>query len=361
MMHNGLRWCSAIGGVLVSLCTPLLGCYDYTVIHPTTEPDGLYWELRTDHRAVLLSKTPPYNTLQLTATPYNLNGDPLALDTLRVSPVVWESSDTTAVKVSQTGVISAEKVTTRVNVYATMAVGKLTRRDTIWVGVTATAPSALDSLVVFDPTATNIVAAGGTLALAARARLENGALVTGVPVSYRVSNRWLADFKGSLGVLSGIVPLDSVYVSATTTVYGVTRRDSLRIYTGYPQRFFVTVFALDAVVSKARKVEYVPRFIDQGSAPGSMLVWHNASGFPPKNAVGYPPGGMLVDIIFDRPEFAEAPMGEPPFNQSGNILQLPYDTTGSSRVALRKFTQPGEHWYTVEPLGVRGKVTIGER
>ncbi len=362
MTHNRLRWRSLVVGVCVSLCTPLLGCYDYTVIRPTTEPEALYWELKANHRAVLLSKTEPYNTLQLTAIPVNLNGEPLALDSLQASPVMWESSDTTTVKVTQAGVISAEKVTTRVNVYATMTVGELTRKDTIWVGVTATAPSTLDSLVLYVPTAKNVVAAGGALTLATRARLANGSLVSGVPVSYRVSNRWLADFKGSLGVLSGLVPDDSIYAYATTTVYGVTLRDSVFLYTGLPLRILVKAMFIEAQVSNSRELTYFVRVAAPPSGPGSSFQWTNFSGLPPKNATGFPAGGINVDIIFDHPEFAEAylPLSPSPlFNQAGNILQLPFE--GVAVAAIRKFTRPGEYWFTVEPLGVRGKITIGER
>jgi hypothetical protein len=339
-------------------------CSDYRLVEPPKDRDAVYWELKADHRAVLLSMLSPYDTLQLTATPWNVNGDELSLDTLHESArVIWESADTSAVRVSQTGVLTAKKIATRVNVYATLSVGDITRRDTIWVGVTSTTPSSLDSLVLYVPTGANTVPASGTLELAVRARLVNGQLLTGVPVSYRASHRWLADFKGSNGLLYGLIPDDSVYAYATTTVYGVTRRDSLFLYTGLPLRAIAQVFVLEAKVSNNRDLIYVPKMIDPPSGPGSSFRWWNNSITPPSNAIGFPPGGMKVDIIFDRPELAEAflPFAPPPYNQTGNILQLPYDLTAGSIVAYRKFTQPGEHWYTVQPLGVRGKITIGTR
>ncbi len=359
MMHSRLRWLF----VALGLITPMLGCYDYDVVHPTTQTDEFYWELKADHRAVLLSMTQPYNSLQLTAKPYNVQGGEIATDTLRDAPqMVWESADTSAVRVSQAGVITAAKVASRVNVYATMSIGDATHRDTIWVGVTPTAPSTLDSLVVSAPVGKNTVAAGGTLTLSARVKLANGQALTGAPVSYRVNNRWLADFKGSNSVLSGIVPNDSIYVYATTTVYGVTQRDSLFLYTGLPLRIFARVLTLEAQVSNSRDLIYVPRVTDPPSGPGSSFQWYNNSGAAPKNAIGYPAGGMTVDIIFDHPELAEAYLPASPsplYNQAGNILQIPY--TIGANAAIRKFTQSGEHWYTVEPLGARGKVTIGTR
>lgn len=361
MMHSRLRWLIMAAGLSVSV----LGCYDYDVIHPTTQKDEFYWELKADHRAVLLSMTQPYNSLQLTVKPYNVEGGELSLDTLHEAPqTIWESADTLAVRVSQAGMITAEKVASRVNVYATMTIGDVTHRDTIWVGVTPTASSTLDSFVVSAPVGKNTVAAGGILALSARAKLANGQILEGVPVSYRSSNRWLADFKGAPGVLSGIAPVDSIYAYGTTTVYGVTRRDSVFLYTGLPLRVLTRVMTLEAQVSNNRKLIYVPRIMDPPSAPGSSFLWNNNSGVAPKNAVGFPAGGIVVDIIFDHPEFAEAylpgnPM--PLWGSSGNILQLHYDAEAGSTVAYRKFNQPGEYWYTIEPLGVRGKVTVGTR
>ncbi len=356
MMRSRLRWLS----VAVGLVVPMLGCYDYAVIHPTTQKDEFYWELKADHRAVLLSMTQPYNSFQLTAKPYNVERGEISLDTLREAPqTVWESADTSSVRVSQTGVITAEKVATRVNVYATMTIGEVTHRDTIWVGVTPTAPSTLDSLVVSAPVGKNTVAAGGTLTLSTRVKLANGQLLTGIPVSYRVNNRWLAEFKSSSGVLSGLVPNDSIYVYATTTVYGVTRRDSVFLYTGLPIRANARAMTLEAVMSNNRDLVYIPRITDPLSAPGSSFIWYNSSGVAPKNATGFPAGGMNIDIIFDHPEFAEGYLPIPGYNEAGNILQLPY--TGVNIAKFRKFNQPGEHWYTVEPLGIRGKITIGTR
>jgi len=339
-------------------------CSDYQMIAPPKDTDAVYWELKADHRAVLLSLESPHQSMQLTATPYNVQGSAIALDTLDESAqVVWESADNSTVEVSQTGLITARKIATRVNVYATLTVRDITRRDTIWVGVTQTAPSALDSLVLYVPNGKTVVPAGGTLTLAARTRLANGQLLTGVPVSYRVNNRWLADFKGTPGLLSGMVPDDSIYVYATSTVYGVTMRDSLLLYTGRPVRALAPVFTLEAQLSTNRELIYVPRIVDLPSGPGSTFSWVNNSASAPKNAIGFSGrGGIKVDIIFDHPEFSEAlfPTSPSPlYNQSGNILQLTYEAP--TIAAFRKFNQPGEHWYTVEPLGIRGKITIGER
>ncbi len=358
MMPNRRRWLVVATGLIA----PLLGCYDYAVIQPTTQTDEFYWELTADHRAVVLSMTEPHNTFQLTATPYNVEGGEISLDTLREAPqTIWESADTLAVRVSPTGVITAAKVASRINVYATMTIGEVTHRDTIWVGVTPTAPSTLDSFVVSAPAGKNTVAAGGTLTLSTRAKLADGQVLAGVPVSYRASNRWLAEFKGSPGMLTGIVPDDSIYAYAATTVYGVTRRDSLFLYTGLPLRIFTTVMTLEAQVSNNRDLIYTARMTDPPSAPGSSFTWYNKSGVAPANAVGFPAGGMKVDIIFDHPEFAEAFLPgnpSPLYGSAGNILQIPFE---GLTVAYRKFNQPGEYWYTVEPLGVRGKITIGTR
>jgi hypothetical protein len=342
------------------LAIAVTACSDYGVVAPTKNTENFYGQLKADHRAVVLSMEAPYNSIQVTATPYNIHGREIPIDTLTdYTHVTWESADTSVVGVSQTGVLTAKKVATRVNVYVTMAVGEITHRDTIWVGVTPTASSALDSLVLFVPSQKNVVAVGGTLALSVRARLMDGQIMANVPVSYSVSNRWLATFKSAVGLLYGLVPDDSVYVHATTTVYGVTRRDSIFLYTGWPLRFATRAFSLDAVLGN-RNILYVPRITEIQGAPGSTFVWQNVSGITPKNSTGFVASGMKIDVIFDRPELAGAYV---PNGPSGNILQLPYDTTrvDGPYVQFRKFTEPGDHYYTVEPFGVRGKVTISTR
>lgn len=364
-MRKQWRWVVVFMGVGASV----LACSDYTPVSPTPQTDEFYWAVKVDHPAVLLSMTPPTNTLQLHATPYSVYGDSLVVDSL-VTPsrVVWESADTLTVHVSQTGVLTALKTTTRVNVYATLTVGDITRRDTIWVGVTATAPSDLDSLVLFVPSQAKTVPAGGSLPLSVRARLQNGNLISGVPVRYYVNNRWLATFKTTTGLLYGIMPDDSVTVTAVTTVYGATRRDSLFLYTGWPIRSVVPVFTIAAQAAPNNTIVYTPKIMELKGGPGSSFSWINQSGFSPKNALGAShSGGMKFDIIFDHPELAGAFLpGLPPsspFGQSGNILQVAFDTTGAdgSLSAWRKFTEPGDHYYTVQPLGVRGKVSISAR
>ncbi len=363
-MRKQLRWIA----VFIAIGASVIACSDYAVVSPTLHTDEFYWALKVDHPAVLLSMTAPTNTLQLHATPYTIHGDTLVVDSLVTPPsIVWESSDTMAVHVSPTGVLTARKTVTRVNVYATMTVDDITRRDTVWVGVTATAPSVLDSFVLFVPSQANVVPAGGSLSLSVRARLQNGSLVSGVPVRYYVDNRWLATFKTTVGLLYGIVPDDSVNVTAVTTVYGETRRESLFLYTGWPVRLITPIFTLIAEAAPNNSIVYTPRSVDLKGGPGSTFTWVNQSGSAPKNAVGAPySGGMKFDIIFDHPEQAGAflPSLPPssPYGQSGNILQLPFDTSGGKiLLALRKFTVPGDHYYTMQPLGIRGKVSISER
>ncbi len=345
----------------------VIACSDYSVVAPTNNTEEFYWELNANHKAVLLSMEQPYNAIQLEAKPYTIHGNELLVDTLQ-DPVhiAWESSDTSTVHVTQTGLITAKKAATKVNVYVTVSVGQITHQDTIWVGVTQNAPSQLDSLIVFAPAGEDKVSAGGTLQLSVMAKLQNSQLVSDVPVSYRVSDRWLATFKQTAGLLYGTVPDDSVFVIATTTVYGVTMKDSIFLYTGWPVRQVSRAFSLESQMGNNNTVIFVPRVVDYKGGAGSTFRWENMTGYAPKNTAGFShSGGMKIDVIFDNPELAEpfSAFLPPPYNEVGNILQLPYDTTrvDGQPVAYRKFTQPGDHYYTVQPLGVRGKVTISER
>src|SRR6188472_1020921 len=116
---------------------------------PVTDPAQLYMRLVLSHRAINLSTVAPANTLQLTATPLDASGQPMA----GLPVPSFRSSDTTSVWVTPEGLLQARGPATGVTVIADLvAPGNIRHADTAMVNVNATTdpPPVLASLVL-DP------------------------------------------------------------------------------------------------------------------------------------------------------------------------------------------------------------------
>ena len=82
----GLLSALGIAGILGGT---LAGCGSDTTGPPPRNATQAYWALRLQYHAVALALTPPYDTVQLTATPVNAAGAPLP----GLGPVTYQSGD----------------------------------------------------------------------------------------------------------------------------------------------------------------------------------------------------------------------------------------------------------------------------
>ena len=131
------RWVSLS---VTAVGTGAAGCGGLEPVAPYTDttanPELLYIALTLDHPALNLSTAPGYETWQLTATPRNAAGGAMS----GLPTPTWLSKDTTAVWVTQDGLVTARKATSAagVQVIAEMiAPGNIRHADTAVVTVKA--------------------------------------------------------------------------------------------------------------------------------------------------------------------------------------------------------------------------------
>src|SRR5881394_859856 len=112
---------------------------------PVTDPTLLYTSLTVDHPAITMSTVAPYDALQLTATPRDALGNPMT----GLPAPMYLSSDTTKVRVSADGMVTAVGTVIGVRVIATLVAGPVSHVDTALIDVTNTAtPPKLASLSI---------------------------------------------------------------------------------------------------------------------------------------------------------------------------------------------------------------------
>ena len=138
-----LRWrrCGAAVLLLSGVGGVLLGC---SGSGDTTDPVSLtpaqaFWAIRLDKHAVNLALTPPYDTVRLNPQILNAVGSPLTGDTGRVRYSFPDSS----VTVDSMGLMTAHFVTQGTPLIASFTAQGVTLSDTVFVQVTAAAPSQL--------------------------------------------------------------------------------------------------------------------------------------------------------------------------------------------------------------------------
>ena len=117
----------------------------------TAEPAELYWALRLNHHAAVMSTTAPYDRLSLTATPVNYLGEPLA----GLPAPQYVSRDRERVDVTSDGVLVAVAPTAqRVWVVATLTTNNLRHQDSVLVRVVNNpSPPVLSSVTTWADSA----------------------------------------------------------------------------------------------------------------------------------------------------------------------------------------------------------------
>ena len=135
---RALRGATARRGHRVALPSLLcavaaMGCgTDYVSPATPTDPSQLFATLALDHHAIVLSTTAPWNTIQLTATPMNVDGEPLT----GLPAATYSLSDSGSVAITPDGELTALAPASGVLVIASMSGGNSTRKDTAYVTVT---------------------------------------------------------------------------------------------------------------------------------------------------------------------------------------------------------------------------------
>ncbi len=340
-----------------------IGCADPSFRPPTSENTPVYWELRTNYQAIQLSRVQPFDTVQLHAVPYGANGLPLPADYINMTGVSmkWASNDSSKVRVSPTGFLTARGETQRVDVEVRATVGRVTHVDTIVVSVTADPNPPVLGVFSIHPT--------DSLKRAARniryytfpviAHDTGGRQMSSFPIRWRSSDLTVAMFIE--GYLEVLIPERQVIISANTWVYGVVKTDSFVLETGWPVALPVVATQLRQVRISDGQVQLMPVVNYVHIGPGGFVSFQNNTGFGPRFVSGVPAlPGVSIDIIFDNPAAARLSGG---VLEGGNIIGLLSDTTlsQSKRQQNRWFVTPGEHFFTIQPSGVRGSIIVHDK
>ncbi len=322
-----------VASVLISACS-----LDKTGPRANANVDELFYELKTDHRAVLMSTVAPYDKIQLTSTPYNVKGEILPVE----GDFTYTSSAPERLMVSSTGEIQALAVGTNINVYVGLRMRNSYRIDTVRVTITNTvSPPELTSFSIqpaVGDSAKWAVTGGNIYSRPLRPLVLSGA--TPIPssvVHYAVADRSILTVGSFTGALTG-VRVGKTKIVATTTAYGIRMVDSLEYTISMPASAYVEIF----------NSGFSPT-VDSISIGGS-IIWTNWVITP-------------VDIVFDDP----TNVAEGPFPCSscsideGNVEPFAADDTedGPEPVNVsRSFPVAGTYNYRSTITGKTGVIVV---
>lgn len=303
-----------------------LGCQ--ANLGPPTQPniDDIFWNLKLSHHAVTMSTTAPYDTLTVTATPRNRAGVPLA----GLPAVQYTTTDARSVAVTSDGMLVAVSPTSfnPAQVIATMTAGNLRHTDTVYVKVVDTpTPPVLGNLSIHPVPPDSAKRAAnpfyvnplGTLKIEAflahpfPVRVSDTAdnTLSGVLVFLESADTLTARFGfGGTGRVvevfafpfifnrPSIVALRPGFVNlyASTTVFGVTKVDTLRYEVGWPVAAMIQVnpFATRGPGNFFTEASGIPGGL---SIPG-VQVKIGAGGVVAWMAKGV---AEATDVVFDDP------------------------------------------------------------
>jgi hypothetical protein len=275
-------------------CAIALGCND-DPFQPPPRPssDGeLFWTLTLERRAITMSTVPPYDTIQLVAVPRNSHGDPIP----DLPAPTFTSLDLQRIQVTPEGLVHAIGTGTGVQVAVKLSQGNLTHTDTAVINITDDpAPPALASFTIHPvpPDSAKYAYGGlfGELPQVHPVALDENGNPLDVLVGYSSSDTTVATMLTD-GSIQGQRP-GKFKIYAQTTVYGVTRADTLEYTIGLP--IVAGFFVCDPVAAHAAGAT-----CETGGAitiaKGGIAFWLNSVPDP-----NNPTQVVPIDIVFDDP------------------------------------------------------------
>ncbi len=313
------------------------------VAAPHNAGDQVFLRLVVDKRAIVISAIAPHNTIQLSATAFRGDGTPIAN-----VPVTFEASDNNLL-VTSDGLVTAQRAGNQSRIIIRAQYQGVTRADTAFFRITNTrdpAPVRTFSIQL-DPNAPSL--AGTTTSIRPTAIDTNGVAITGtIPVDYQSSESLIADVTRQ-GVISWLRPEQEVLIRAATTIYGVTKTDSVRASIGYPNLVQVGT-ALRANASGQKVLAFVPDVIYL-TAGGTLLVinWQHTVGFHT----------IPIDVVFEDPLIAEPDTTSGLPTGSGNIAPFKADSNDyTSAIRTRKITKAGTFKFRSALYGTTGTIHV---
>lgn len=373
-MHTTHRSRWLLAAALLSGCGGLEPVAPYS---PVTEPGKLFMALELDHAAANLATFDGYRELQLTATPLDALGRPIA----GLPSPTFRSSDTTRVFVTEDGLLQARRSATNVQVIAEIvAPGNIRQADTILVNVrqTAVAPPVLDVLTLQPENPEDAVlgmvgftgflsilqfqqATGKNYVLQPRVRAldVNDAPISGLVVEYESLNPDVLSVSARNGIQSwtNLLQPGEAAVVVRTTAYGVTKVDTAHFTVTNPVIHGAVVEPGPAGDPIARPKTIVVR-------PGGYVFFTNNWTDSISVAFQEPAAAGQISELCEG-----AGATYPWLCESGNIPNFRLDEPEKGINELedyfvvargRQFSTPGEYSYTIEPLGATGRIIVSD-
>lgn len=370
---------------LLGMAGGLAGCSNIEPVaphEPVTDPAQLYMALTLDHPAVNLSTVPPYNTLQLTATPRDALGHPM----LGLPAPTFTTPDTTKVDVTADGLLTAVGVTSQFSVIASLTFGLVTHADTAVINVTNMPdPPMLDTLSIqrVQPDSTvwplsygaggyvfflynieNIRTAFGlgmSNRLTTRVRDTAGNAISGLSVDYRSLDPAVATLRrqGNPPILVPVFP-GQARIVAQTTVYGVARADTLIATITLPVAAAVsinrgptgtTIFQSIGNLGGVSSSDFVV-------TPDGIVHWF----------IDQVDSVDAVDVVFDDPTNVVMPpanlcaamsavFGPGSYCGAGDML-VEWNSVGPGSTKIRQFPVPGIYPFRSMRTGATGRIIV---
>jgi hypothetical protein len=329
----------------------LVGCSgDTSGTAPILPAAQLYGALVLNQHAVNLDTAPPYNTVQLTATPTSLAGTPLPVGGSGRA-VIYQVTDS-SVTVSPSGLVIAHSPTSQAEVIASLTVQGVTQADTVYVQVTPGLPPAPLTTFSIQPAAgdsakTALLYFRSTVPVyatdAAGAVLCN-ADACSLLVHFTSSDPTIATIDPILGTITPI-RVGHVTFTATTLAYGVAKRDTLPYVIGYPfgnLSLFINVQASTPVGGLTPVLSLAPASFTVGV--GAIVYFRSELAQP-------------IDVVFDDSTAVDSAEGNP----QGNIHHLSDSTLfpffGVHGYDVRRFPIAGSYPYRTQ-YGTSGTIVV---
>lgn len=371
------------------------GGQSVATFEPVTDPAQLFLSLTLDRHAInLTAASATASMLQLTATPRNGAGEPM----LGLPAPTFRSSDTTAVQVSTTGLVTALREATGVTVIAEIVTpGNVRRADTAVANVTSTEPPALASLSI-DPvppdSAVWTIRGGrglgpGTFVLFTfgtqlfplfSSILKPHPLdateteIPGVVVEYASLDPAVATVDRWTGQVTPLQP-GSVRMVAQTTVSGITKVDTTTFTVTLPVGADVVIYRTpNGAVAMGPLKD--PTFAEVASeyriAPHGYVVWSNLLNvtvnvtFEDLAHVAEVPAATcdLLSTFFEGAFFGPGPHCGP-----GDVILPPpsipdcpggYDPCVANTVQVRQFPVPGVYRFSIGGTDLTGRIVVSD-
>jgi hypothetical protein len=345
-----------------------------------TDPSQLYMSLQLEQRAINLSTAAGYNTVQLTATPYDGRGEVMSglpAATFRVA----HAGDSTILRVTSEGLATALQPGSEIAVVAELVVpgpggSPVRHTDTAHVGVQALdPPPVLDRLSIYPVPSDTAVwhlrqsdisdAFGGILSLLAppvpvlkplALDATTGQPISGLVIEYVLLDPVIATVDQWTGSVKTRFP-GRVRTVVRTTAYGVTQADTALSTVTWPVEDVVRIGAGGAIIEPS----------ELWIVPNGVVLWQNRL-------------RDSVDVTFEDPTNVEDPandpangtaatkcsflesFGNPKICDAGDVLLGGFNPDDENSFfnsfTYRQFPVPGVYRFRSTRTGATGRIVV---